>query len=190
MKDRLVTLDDKEMIILYSIGSLDQPLRSKLKLQKILFLVTNVFDDLQDLLKFEPNLMGPYSERIDYVLQDFERMGLVEVQGSNYSLTKKGEEVYIHLKPKAELANVINDFKDFLNDLSDNEVMTFIYTFYPKYTSESTKWNELKEKRIDYATKLLIKGKVSFSKAAQIADMNALEFADSLRRGNIKWRIE
>jgi len=183
-------LEDDEKIVLYAIGALDQPLRSKLKIQKILFLVVNVFEDLNDLLRYEPHLMGPYSERIDYLLSDLERLGLVSVSGSSYFLTGMGQEVFKKLKPKKELSEIIDDFKAFLNDLSDNEVMTFIYTFYPKYTSESTKWDELKENRVDYANRLLLKGKVSFHKAAQMANLDAQDYADLLKRSNIKWRAQ
>jgi len=183
-------LEDDEKIVLYAIGAMDQPLRSKLKVQKILFLVTNVFEDMDDILQYEPHLMGPYSERIDYLLSDLGRLGLIFVSGSSYSLTEKGHEVYRKLKPRKELADVIDDFKIFLNDLSDNEIMTFVYTFYPKYILESTKWDELKENRVNYANKLLLKGKISFLKAAQMADMDADDYANLLRRRNIKWRAE
>ena len=183
-------LEDDEKIVLYVIGASDQPLRSKLKIQKILFLVTNVFEDLNDLLKYEPHLMGPYSERVDYLLKDLGQLGLVIVINSNYSLTPKGRNVFVRLKPKKELSDVIDDFKAFLNDLSDNEIMTFIYTFYPKYTSESTKWEELKQNRIEYANRLLLKGKVSFSKAAQMADMNVQDYAELLKRRKVKWRAQ
>ncbi|MFA5311960.1 MAG: UPF0175 family protein [Methanomassiliicoccales archaeon] len=182
-------LNDEEKIVLYCIGSLQRPLRSKLKLQKILFLVTNVFPDLQDLLRFEPNLLGPYSDKIDYVLQDLQSLDLVaNPEGGIYILTKEGQEIFKNIKPKQELAGVIQDFKLFLNDLSDNEIMTFIYTFYPKYTSESARWDDLKKDRIDYAIRLLLKGKVSYSKASEMAGLELNDFDDLLRRRRVQWR--
>ena len=55
-------LNPEERIILYAVGALDKPLRSKVKLQKLLFLVSNVFDDISELMRFEPHFLGPYSE--------------------------------------------------------------------------------------------------------------------------------
>lgn len=182
-------LDDEEKLVLYCIGSLQTPLRSKLKLHKILFLVTNVFPDLQELLRFEPNLLGPYSERIDYVLQDLQSLNLVtNPEGGVFDLTDEGKEIFNHIKPKKQLADVINDFKLFLNDLSDNEIMTFIYTFYPKYTSESAKWDDLRKERVEYAIKLLVKGKISYSKASEMAGMELIDFDGLLRSRGVKWR--
>lgn len=184
-------LNDEEKIVLYCIGSLQSPLRSKLKLHKILFLVTNVFPNLQDLFRFEPNLLGPYSDKIDYILQDLQRLNLVtNSEGGVYILTRKGQEIFKNIKPKQELKDVIQDFKLFLNDLSDNEIMTYIYTFYPKYTSESAKWDDLKKDRIEYSIKMLLKGKISYSKASEMAGLDLNDFEKLLKRRKIKWRIE
>ena len=50
-------------------------------------------------------------------------------------------------------------FKEFLNDLPDEEILAFIYVSYPDYISESAKWDELKPERIKIAVSLLRKEK-------------------------------
>jgi predicted HTH domain antitoxin len=184
------SLEDEEKIVLFSIGALDNtPIRSKTKLQKLLFLVSNVFEDYKELLVFEPHLFGPYSENLDTILEDLIKMELVIKKGNSFKLSEMGYELYNRLKPKAELISVIEDFKDFLNDLSEDEILTFVYVSYPKYTSEAIKWNELKEKRIQYSISLLEKHKVSFGKAAEIAGLNTIEFGKLLKNRGIKWRL-
>ena len=95
-------------------------------------------------------------------------------------------EIYKRLKPKKELIDVIEDFKDFLNDLKDEEL--FIYVSYPDYIEKSVKWDELKKKRSDVATSLLKKEKVSFNKAVELSGLDARAFEDILRRRNIRWK--
>lgn len=184
------SLEDEEKIVLFSIGALDNtPIKSKTKLQKLLFLVSNVFEGYKDLLVFEPHLYGPYSEILDTILEDLIKMELVIKKGNGFKLSETGYELYKRLKPKDELNSVIEDFKDFLNDLSEDEILTFVYVSYPKYTSEAVKWNELKEKRIHYSVSLLEKHKVSFGKAAEIAGLNPIEFSKLLKTRGIKWRL-
>ena len=182
-------LNDEEKLILFTIGSLDlAPIHSKIKIQKILFLISNVFKGFQNLLEFEPHLFGPYSETLDYVLESLIKLGLVKKEGSSYRLTGDGQELVGSLKPKPELINVINDFKSFLNDLSDDEILVFIYASYPQFISESVKWDELKPKRVSIAHSLLNKGKISFSKAAEIAGMSSVDFDKLLKERGMAWR--
>jgi len=189
MAQKRIVLNDEEKIVLYSIGALDsQPLKSKVKIQKLLYLFSNVFPDFGELLEYEPHLLGPYSEIVDNVLEDLLTLGFVQKEGNYYTLTIKGQEIFDSLKPKRELIDVMNDFKEFLHDLPDNEILTFIYVFYPDYISESAKWNELKPNRIRVAISLLKKEKISFSKAAELAQMNPVDFERYLIAKNIRWR--
>ncbi len=182
-------LDDEEKIVLFSLGALDNnPLRSKIKIQKLLFLISNVFKEYKDLLEFEPHLFGPYSETVEYILEDLIKLGLVVKDGSKYELTEKGKKLYSHLKPKKELTNVIEDFKEFLNDLPDNEILAFVYVTYPDYISESAKWDELKKDRVRLAISLLKKEKISFGKAVEISGLKSKDFEDFLKKRGIKWR--
>ena len=183
-------LNDEEKLILFTIGSLGlAPIRSKIKIQKILFLVSNVFKGFQNLLEFEPHLFGPYSETLDYVLESLIKLGLVKKEGISYRLTDDGKKLVESLKPKPELINVINDFKSFLNDLSDDEILVFVYASYPQFISESVKWEELKPKRVSIAHSLLNKGKISFSKAAEIAGMSSVDFDKLLKERGMAWRM-
>lgn len=182
-------LNDEEKIIIYSLGALDRaPLRSKIKLHKLLFLFSNVFKDYRELLEFDPHLFGPYSETINYLIEDLEKLELIEIRGSQYILTDKGWEIYNKFRPKKELLSVLEDFKEFLNDLSDDEILAFIYVSYPNYIGESAKWDELKNKRVDLAISLLKKGKISYGKAVEISGVKSSRFEDIIRERRIKWK--
>ncbi|PKP58188.1 MAG: hypothetical protein CVT88_06405 [Candidatus Altiarchaeales archaeon HGW-Altiarchaeales-1] len=182
-------LEDDERIVIYALGALNNtPIRSKIKIQKLLFLISNVFKKYKDLLEFEPHLFGPYSERLEYIVQDIQKLGLIEIEGSKYKLTQKGFDLYLHLKPKKDLLKVIEDFKDFLNDLPDDEILAFIYVSYPKYIGESAKWDDLKKDCVEIAISLLKKEKVSFGKAVEISGLSSFDFEELLKKKNIKWK--
>jgi uncharacterized protein YwgA len=182
-------LEDEERIVIYAFGALyNTSLRSKIKIQKLLFLISNVFKEYKDLLEFEPHLFGPYSETLDYIVQDLQKLGLIEASGSKYKLTEKGFELYKHLKPKKELIEVITDFKEFLNDLPDDDILAFVYVSYSEYIGESAKWDELKKNRVEIAVSLLKKEKVSFGKAVEISGLSQSGFEELLKKKNIKWK--
>lgn len=121
-------------------------------------------------------------------MEDLIKLGLIQQEGSRYSLTEQGKKLYICLKPKEDLIKVIEDFKEFLNDLTDDEVLIFIYVSYPSYIEESAKWEELKEKRIPTAISLLKKQKISFGKAVEISGLSGNDFETLLREKNVKWK--
>lgn len=186
LDDIFEDLTDEEKVILYALGALDyQPLRSKTKLEKLLFLLSNVFKDLKGLLRFEPYFLGPYSQIVDDSLEDLIRYGLVDESNNTYFLTEKGKLIYDRLTPKEELLEVLGDFKQFLNDIPDDEVLAFIYVTYPEYTTESAKWNKLKTKRVEIALSLLQKQKVSFNKAVEISGLTANSFLGVLHNRGV-----
>jgi len=183
-----IELEPDQKLILYAIGALDEPLRSKVKLQKLFFLVTNVFKELDNLFEFEHHLLGPYCEEIDNITSELINLGFVYKKGSSFVLTDKGIEEFQPLKPKKELRKVICDFKDFLNDMPDDKILTFIYVFYPDYIDESSKWEKLKRDRTNTAIYLLMKNKISFSKAVKISGKPFSEFEDIARKRKVRWR--
>ena len=147
-----------------------------------------MFKNLSDLFEYEEHLFGPYSENLNYVLEDLIKMGLIIQKGNSYELTQKGIEIFNHLSPNQNLVEVIKDFKEFLNNLSQNELLAFIYVSYPDYIGESVKWNEIKKKRVYYASQLLKNEKISFGKALQLSGLNIVDFQEYLKHNNIKWR--
>lgn len=188
-QEYVIKLEPDQRLILYAIGALDEPLKSKVKLQKLFFLVTNVFEDLNNIFDFEHHLLGPYSEEIDNITNELIKLGLVRKRGSSFVLTNKGNYIYKTLNPKLELREVINDFKNFLNDMSDDQILTFIYVFYPGYRDESSKWDKLKKNRLNTAIILLKNNKVSFSKAVKISGKSFHEFEEIARQRKIRWRL-
>lgn len=182
-------LTDEEKILIYALGALgNTPLRTKVIIQKLLFLFSNVFTGYKGLFRYEPHLLGPYSETVENTLQSLIQLGLITDKNCGYQLTPEGLNLCKTLAPKEEIVRVVSDFKEFLHDLSEDEILVFIYSTFPDFISKSARWNQLKPRRVEMAISLLRKGKVSFSKAAEIAGMTAGDFDRTLRERRVRWR--
>ena len=156
------------------ISANNQPLKGKLWLQKGLFLLSKNIKNLDEDIIFESDLMGPYSEIVDEELEQLELMGLVKKDGNKISLTRYGGEISTIIKNNIsnEEQDMINEFKELLSDLTDDELLAFIYFSFPDYTEESIKIRDILSKRKEIALKLFMKDKISIGKASEIAGIS------------------
>jgi predicted HTH domain antitoxin len=165
--------------LLYSKNA--EPIKGATWFQKEMFLISKNFSDIEEDLSFDAYLFGPDSEVADDELSELKKRKFVEMQGNKIALTKEGKDfakkVYSEDTKKKE---IIDRFKEFLNDLSLDELLVFIYFSYPEMTQESTVFQEIKTKRVPLATALVRKNKISTQKAAEIAGLPLEHFMKKL----------
>lgn len=183
--ENYLTLTQKYAILLLSANE-NEPVKGKIWFQKELFLVAENIPRLEDETEFEEDLMGPYSANADAELERLRTEGLVELTGK-IRLTPKGKEVAGRLEPKAskETKEILSEMKSFINDLSEDEMLGFIYFSYPNMVSESIKFQDIKAKRHQIALNLYCKRKVSIGKAALIAGLSQEDFIGDAKAKNI-----
>lgn len=184
-----IEMDASQRIIVYCIGALGKPIEDKVEIQKILFLSMMALPDIfNGLYTFQKHKKGPYSEKIDEDVQVICNSGLIS--GHYFGLSYIGQSVYKEIEPRVKepLKSTLLSNKEFASDLSDDELLTFIYAVFPEYTENSEVWDGLKKDRVKNATSLLKKGKITASCAAEIADMNYYEFEENLRKQKIRWK--
>ena len=159
------------------------PIPTKIALQKEMFLVANYLDRIHDVADYEPHSYGPYSEPVENKMDQLVKSGLVRGDRNRFELTDLGHEM-------ATLAarsftddehSAIDDFKEFLNDLSNDEILLFIYVTFPDYAEESLVCDKIMANRDRLARSLYQKGKVSLEKAAQLAGRNMESFLAEAR---------
>lgn len=105
-------------------------------------------------------------------------------EGNNYKITSRGIEV-LGLKQdilSSEEKESIADFKGFIGNLTNDEILLFIYASYPDYTIESTEYRRIMKSRIKNSISIYKKGIVSLEKAAFLAGVNIETFLDLQRR--------
>ncbi|MEI7857826.1 MAG: hypothetical protein WCH85_10025, partial [Methanomicrobiales archaeon] len=72
-------------------------------------------------------------------------------------------------------------YKEFLNDLSRDEILLFVYVSYPDFMEKSAVCERVIRKRIPTAISLYKKEKVSLEKAAFLAGLPVEKFLDHTR---------
>lgn len=179
MASEIDTLDPAEkifLILLEAEGGKSVP--GNLWLQKEMFLVAKNLKPLEQYLEFEPHIQGPFSETVKNLLENLQYRGYVVKDGGDIELTGSSRRLveFIYRNASEELTNIIEDVKDFVNDLTKDELLVYIYFSYPEMTSESYELEDIEQQRVVLAKKLYQKGKVSLEKASELAGQPLSEF--------------
>ena len=187
--EEYLSITQKIAILLLG-ANLFEPIRGKLWYQKELFLVAENISSLEEDTDFEEDLLGPYSEIADDELEQLRIEGIVEKR--RLRLTPFGRKLAKLFESKASknLLQLISDIKSFLNNLTQDELLGFIYFSYPKMKTESVEFKRIEENRQSIAIGLYQKRKVSLGKAAEIAGLSQEEFMEKLREKSIPVFLE
>jgi predicted HTH domain antitoxin len=163
-----------------------RPIKGKLWFQKELFLIAQNIPELEEEAEFEADFIGPYSEIADEELDHLRIEGIVAKEKEK--LTPMGEVVKTRLERKfsSDTKQFISEMKLFLNDLTKDELLGFIYYTYPKMRVESLEFERISKIRKDIAISLFKKGKISLGKAAIIAGVAQEELIGLLHEIGIK----
>lgn len=174
--------------LLYAEAKARQPVRGKLWYQKGLFLLAQKSPDLANELAYEPSLMGPLSDSLDWNLDQLESVGMLVRTDSKYLTTRFGDECARLLRKEfdsSELAHM-EEIKDLLNDLPRDELLALVYALYPLMTVESQELARILPKRKDLAVSLYGRGKVGLELGARIANLSVQEFASLLSERGLR----
>lgn len=182
--DEFLSVTQKVAILLLSAKSF-QPIRGKLWFQKELFLIAKNLPRLEEETDFEEDLLGPYSEIVDEELEQLRIEGIVD--SKRLELTPLGREIAKRLQSKVsnDFLQLVSDVKSLLNDLTEDELLGFIYFSYPDMITESIRFRQIEQNRQQIAISLYRKGKVSLGKASQIAGISQEEFIEKLKENRI-----
>jgi len=139
--------------------------------QKELFLIAKNIKEVEEEASFISDFYGPFSENAKEQLAELELDEVVSKDGNKMFLSKFGSQVAqkIEQKTAKQRLEMISEFKSLLNDLNDDEVLTFIYFTFPEFTEESLVLEKIKKNRKSVALKLYKKEKISAQRAAEIA---------------------
>jgi len=184
IEDIVEDLNDLDLAILQLLhAGNDSPLKGRVAFQKEMFLIADYIEKIREQAEFIPHILGPYSEAAEYEMGNLQSLNLVEEKGHEYNITPTGVAAIRKAKPafSQEEIEAIVDFKKFLNDLSEDEQLLFIYVSHPEFTRESAVYDRVIKKRIPSAISLYKKGKISLEKAAFLAGLPVEKFLDRAR---------
>ena len=172
-------------LLLYAKGpkkSLNEAIRGNLWLQKEVFLISKNVEELAP--EFEAYRLGPFSEALDESLDQLITSDYVQRTREGLKLTKHGQEVAEEVWKNADkkTKQIIEDAKSLLNDMTNNEVLVFIYSTFEDMTKDSEIKDTVERNRRRVAFRLFRKGKISLQRAAQIAKISLEEFKQELKK--------
>lgn len=174
-----------EKYLLLLLHARRKPIKGDIWLQKELFLISRNIDELKE--EFDAYLLGPFSETVYEYKEQLKVSGYILQDKEGFRLTDKGGQIASKLweDTSAEEKQMIIDAKTFLNDLSRDELLVFIYSTFRDFTDESIVREEIEKKKLPVAISLFRKRKVSLERASKIAEVTLQEFASILKDRSI-----
>ena len=177
-------LSDLDIAILHLLKAKNaSKIKGKVVFQKEIFLISNYIKKIEDKADFIPHSFGPYSESAEISMDELVSLGLVEKSDNGYKISKDGILALNKVKHifSDEELEAIDDFKDFMNNLQNDEILLFVYVSFPDFTKESAVFQRVIDKRLPYSASLYKKGKISLEKAAFLAGISIEKFLDYLK---------
>jgi len=184
IEDIVEDLTDLDLAILQLLhAGNNDPLKGRVAYQKEMFLIADYIEKMREQAEFIPHTFGPYSEAAENEMGNLRSLGLVKEEGHEYQITSNGIVALSKAKPafNEDQVEAIQDYKEFLNDLSRDEILLFVYVSYPDFIEESAVYEQVIRRRIPTALSLYKNGKVSLEKAAFLAGLPVEKFLDRAR---------
>jgi len=153
---------------------------NKLHYQKTLYYFEKLQQDKE--IAFSNFKYGGVSYELQENMETLEESGLVNKVGTKYVLTQEGEDLAKKLLSEynEETLKKLKYSKDLLNDLSDKELLFFMYMTFNETQENSKEFENLEKNKEKWVKNLFHKGRINSATAAQWLGMSQRDFLDSL----------
>jgi len=191
-------IDLHNQLVLKILNGLNsKPIDGKIKFQKIAFLVLRNFEEIFDFFDFKPHKFGPYSESLDYTLEETENKEEARIEKNTIEITESGKKKLKELESITELSDqekknkkliekAIENIKEAFINFTSDEMLAFIYKGYPDYIGNSIVADKMDYEKI--FLELYDKGELGISKIAELMGWEFQEAYDFIKK-NTKLQI-
>lgn len=170
------TLVTEQSIILL-LGVDKRPVRSMLRLEKELFLLTEAIPKFQKIILFSAHYKGPYSQEVNELVTDpVYYKDAFDLDEHGIRLTTKGREDFKEIIEELKARPLYNSIMTALklirtlyDKLNDDELLLLIYDSYPEYTKKSAKSDEINRAREQLSQSLLKKRLITEERYAELS---------------------
>ena len=164
--------DELHKFIILLANANGESIKGRTKLQKMMYLLSDKIEEIKEQSSYDADNYGPYSEVVDEEEQYLEQIGVLTSSPGEIALTETGKEIAQELSKHEDekILKVLNEYKKFLNDMTGNELLAYIYSAYPDMTEESVEYENLKPNIENYILSLIRKQKISSQRAAELLD--------------------
>ncbi|MFC7070625.1 DUF4065 domain-containing protein [Halobaculum lipolyticum] len=144
---RIDTIDRRTDVVLLLFGYQSE-IHGVTRLQKLLFLIeqeTEFFQQYGEAVAFEfaPYKMGPFSEHVYEEIEFLDALGAITTDSTGdrrlFTLTPKGEKIAAEVESQLEppYREELRELVDAYGELPLTELLEYVYSEYPTYTTES-----------------------------------------------------
>ena len=164
--------DELHKFIILLANANGESIKGRTKLQKMMYLLSDKIEEIKEQSSYDADNYGPYSEVVDEEEQYLEQIGVLTSSHGEIALTKTGKEIAQEMSKNEDekILKVLNEYKKFLNDMTGNELLAYIYSAYPDMTEESVEYENLKPNIEKHILSLIRKQKISSQRAAELLD--------------------
>ena len=180
-------VDVLHKFIILLVNANDEPINGKLKLQKMMFLLSDKLEAVKEKSCYDADNYGPHSEILDKEAQYLKQIGVLTSSMGKIALTGTGKKIAqeLYRDEDDKLLKVLNNYKSFLNDMTQNELLTFIYSAYPDMTKKSVEYENLKPHMEKHVMSLLKKHKISSERASELLNIPQYSVIKKMRDMNM-----
>ena len=174
VKEKILSdCDELQKFIILSVDANQEPIMGRVKLQKMMFMLSNIIPEVAEQGSYDADNFGPYSEAVDSELEYLENVGVLFSGWGEIATTGVGRAIAEEIAKGEDknMLSVLRNYKDFLNDLPSKELLAYIYSAYPDMTSESTVVEELKPNIERHLLSLVRKQKISSQRVAELLNL-------------------
>ncbi len=168
------------VLVLFMEDRTKQKAMNKLHFQKALYYFENLKQDKE--ISFSNFKYGGVSFELQENMETLVESGLVTKVGTKYVLTQEGEDLAKKLLSEYddETLRKLKYSKDLLNDLSDKELLFFMYMTFKETQENSIEFENLLKNKDRWVKNLFQKGRINSATAAQWLGISQRGFLDSL----------
>lgn len=170
IKEKVLEDDELQKFIILLANAEGEPIKGRLKLQKMMFLLSDKIEGIKEQSSYDADNYGPYSEVVDEESQYLEQIGVLSSKPGEIAITKEGKEIAEEIMKNEDkkILTALSEYKKFLNDLTSKELLAYVYSAYPDMTEESIEYENLKPNMENYILALVKKEKISTQRAAEL----------------------
>ena len=162
--------DELHKFIILLTNANDESIKGRLKLQKMMYLLSHKIEEVKEQSSYDADNYGPYSEVVDEEEQYLEQIGVLTSSPGEIALTETGKEIAQELSKNEDekTLKALDEYKRFLNDMTSKEMLAYIYSAYPDTIEESVEYENLKPHMENHILSLIKKRKISSQRAAEL----------------------
>jgi predicted HTH domain antitoxin len=180
------TLLEKIILVLLYLNRNNQKI-DKLKLTKMIFLISYDIKELREELDFKIYKTEIYDQNINDILDGLKQDGFIKIKNKYIVLTEKGieeaEKIFKEFSKKE--IDILEEVLDLFDGTTNNEILAVFYFKVPRFSELSGPLPKIIKNRKKLAISLYRKGKISIGAASEIAGMNIKDFMEMLKKKNL-----